>query len=110
MSGKNYNKLDKIFDHNFKIINYFQRNVTRFKILLIVIKNYHNNKLETIEEVIDQIPKSLSSRAHKLNCITEATNNNYFIKDNANSDMRKKYLKPSKLLLDEFELYLQSIF
>ena len=109
MSDKNYNKLDKIFDHNYKLINYFQRDITRFKILIIIIKNYHNNKLQTIEEVIDQIPKSLSSRAHKLNFITEATNNNYFIKENANSDMRKKYLKPSKLLLDEFELYLQSI-
>jgi len=110
LSDKIYNKLDKIFDHNFKIINYFQRNITRFRILIIVIKNYHNNKLQNIEDVIDQIPKSLSSRAHKLNCITEACNNNYFIKETANSDMRKKYLKPSKLLLDEFERYLQSIF
>jgi len=101
--------INKLFNHNFKKISYFQSDITKFKIFLLVIKNYNDNKLQTIEELIDEIPKSISSRAHKLNCITEATKNNYFIKEVSNSDQRKKYLKPSQDLIKEFEEYLKII-
>ena len=102
-------KIEKIFNHNFKIISYFQRDLTKFKILLIVMKNYNDDKLQTIESIIEDIPKSISSRAHKLNSITEATNLNYLIKETSNSDQRKKYLKPSQLLIDEFKKYLDEV-
>ena len=101
--------INKLLNHNFKKISYFQSDITKFKIFLLVIKNYNDNKLQTIEELIDEIPKSISSRAHKLNCITEATKNNYFIKEVSNSDQRKKYLKPSQDLIKEFEEYLKLI-
>ena len=101
--------INKLFNHNFKKISYFQSDITKFKIFLLVIKNYNDNKLQTIEELIDEIPKSISSRAHKLNCITEATKNNYFVKEVSNSDQRKKYLKPSQDLIKEFEEYLKLI-
>jgi len=101
--------INKLFNHNFKKISYFQSDITKFKIFLLVIKNYNDNKLQTIEELVDEIPKSISSRAHKLNCITEATKNNYFIKEVSNSDQRKKYLKPSQDLIKEFEEYLKII-
>jgi len=101
--------INKLFNHNFKKISYFQSDITKFKIFLLVIKNYNENKLQTIEELIDEIPKSISSRAHKLNCITEATKNNYFIKEISKSDQRKKYLKPSQDLIKEFEEYLRLI-
>ena len=102
-------QIEKIFNHKFKIISYFQRDLTKFKILLIVMKNYNDDKLQTIESIIEDIPKSISSRAHKLNSITEATNLNYLIKEASNSDQRKKYLKPSKSLIDEFEKYLNEV-
>ena len=101
--------INKLFNHNFKKISYFQSDITKFKIFLLVIKNYNDNKLQTIEELVDEIPKSISSRAHKLNCITEATKNNYFVKEVSNSDQRKKYLKPSQDLIKEFEEYLKLI-
>jgi hypothetical protein len=102
-------QIEKIFNHKFKIISYFQRDLTKFKILLIVMKNYNEDKLQTIESIIEDIPKSISSRAHKLNSITEATNLNYLIKETSNSDQRKKYLKPSQALKEEFEKYLDTI-
>ena len=102
-------QIEKIFNHKFKIISYFQRDLTKFKILLIVMKNFNEDKLQTIESIIEEIPKSISSRAHKLNSITEATNLNYLIKEISNSDQRKKYLKPSPALKDEFEKYLDEI-
>ena len=102
-------QIEKIFNHKFKIISYFQRDLTKFKILLIVMKNYNDDKLQTIESIVEEIPKSISSRAHKLNSITEATNLNYLIKETSNSDQRKKYLKPSQTLKEEFEKYLDTI-
>ena len=102
-------QIEKIFNHKFKIISYFQRDLTKFKILLIVMKNYNDDKLQTIESIIEDIPKSISSRAHKLNSITEATNLNYLIKETSNSDQRKKYLKPSQALKEEFVKYLDTI-
>ena len=71
------------------------------------IKNHHLNINQTIEELIDELPKSISSRAHKLNCITEATKKNYLIKETSQSDQRKKYLKPSQELLDELNEFLK---
>jgi hypothetical protein len=100
-------QIEKIFNHNFKIISYFQSDITKFRVFLLVIKNYQENINQTIEELIDELPKSISSRAHKLNCITDATKKNYLIKETSKSDQRKKYLKPSQELLEEFDQFLK---
>ncbi|MDA9667396.1 hypothetical protein N9T45_00985 [Candidatus Pelagibacter sp.] len=99
--------IEKLYNHSFKQISYFQNDITKFKIFLLVIKNHQQNISQTIEELIEELPKMISSRAHKLNCITEATKNNYFIKETSNSDQRKKYLKPSQELLDELNQFLK---
>ena len=56
----------------------------------------------------ENLPKDISSRAHQLNCVTDATVKGYLIKEISQSDMRKKYLKPSKKLIIEFEEYLNA--
>ena len=99
--------IEKLYDNSFEQISYFQNDITKFKILLAVMKNYNEDKLQTIEELVDELPKSISSRAHKLNCITDATKKNYFIKETSKSDQRKKYLKPSQELLEEFNQFLK---
>jgi len=78
-----------------------------YKIFLLVIKNYKQNINQTIEELIDELPKNIASRAHKLNCITEASKKNYLVKETSKSDQRKKYLKPSQELLDELNEFLK---
>ena len=87
------------------MISYFQSDITKYKLLLIVIKSYYKNKLHTIEETINLLPENISSRAHKLNCITDATFKNYFEKEVVEPDQRRKYLKPSEKLLEEFVQY-----
>ena len=99
--------IEKLYDHSYKKISYFQTDITKFKIFLLVIKNYYQNKDQTIEELIDELPKDISSRAHKLNCITDATKKNYLIKETSKSDQRKKYLKPSQELLAELSEFLK---
>jgi len=99
--------IEKLYNHSFKQISYFQNDITKFKIFLLVIKNHQQNISQAIEELVDELPKSISSRAHKLNCITEATKKNYLIKETSKSDQRKKYLKPSQELLDELNEFLK---
>ena len=99
--------IEKLYNHSFKQISYFQNDITKFKIFLLVIKNNQLNINQTIEELIDELPKTISSRAHKLNCITDATKKNYLVKETSKSDQRKKYLKPSQELLDELKEFLK---
>ena len=99
--------IEKLYNHSFNKVFYFQNDITKFKILLAVMKNYNQEKLQTIEELIDELPKPISSRAHKLNCITDATKKNYLVKETSKSDQRKKYLKPSQELLEEFNQFLK---
>ena len=102
-----FETIEKLYNHSLSKVFYFQNDITKFKILLAVMKNYNEDKLQTIEELVDELPKSISSRAHKLNCITDATKKNYFIKETSKSDQRKKYLKPSQELLEEFNQFLK---
>ena len=99
--------IEKLYNHSFKQISYFQNDITKFKIFLLVIKNNQLNINQTIEELIDELPKTISSRAHKLNCITDATKKNYLVKETSKSDQRKKYLKPGQELLDELNEFLK---
>ena len=99
--------LESLLDNNLKIINFFQTDLTKYKILLITMRSYYQNENQTIEKIIDILPKDISSRAHQLNCITDATIKGYLIKEISKSDLRKKYLKPSDNLISEFEKYLK---
>ncbi len=110
MNNKNLNKsqlLNNLLNHDLKLINYFQTDLTKSKILLITLKNYYQNENQTIEKIISLLPANISSRAHQLNCITDATAKGYLIKETSKSDLRKKYLKPSIQLVEEFEIFVK---
>lgn len=109
MKKINFNILERLNKHDLNLINYFQSDITKYKLLILIFKNYYEDDFKTIEEIIDLLPKEISSRAHKLNCITNATLKNYLIKESLNSDLRKKYLKPSQKLIEEFEEYMSII-
>jgi|TARA_B110000037_G_scaffold216332_1_gene275182 hypothetical protein len=102
----NFDTIEKLVTHDFALINYFQTDITKYKLLILIFKNYYEDNFKTIEEIVDLLPKEMSSRAHKLNCITDATVKTYLVKESLNSDMRKKYLKPSTKLIEEFEKYM----
>tara|TARA_B100000787_G_C16194629_1_gene299871 strand:+ start:1725 stop:2060 length:336 start_codon:yes stop_codon:yes gene_type:complete len=99
--------LENLLNNNLKLVNFFQTDLTKYKILLITMKSYYQNENQTIEKIIESLPKDISSRAHQLNCITDATIKGYLIKETSQSDLRKKYLRPSGNLISEFEKYLK---
>tara|TARA_B100000780_G_scaffold269857_1_gene229071 strand:+ start:5628 stop:5963 length:336 start_codon:yes stop_codon:yes gene_type:complete len=101
--------LEKLSSHNLKIISYFQGDLTKYKLLLLVIKNYYEKKYPTLEEIIEILPKNISSRAHKINCISDAAAKTYLIKEALNSDQRKKILTPSDELIEEFSEFIKLI-
>ena len=97
--------IEDLLNYNKKIISFFQTDLTKFKILLMTMKSYYQNDNQTIEKIIESLPKDISSRAHQLNCMTDSTAKGYLIKETSQSDLRKKYLKPSEELVIEFEKY-----
>ena len=106
ISGKT-RLIESLLNHDLKLINFFQTDLTKYKILLMAMKSYYQEENQTIEKIIEDLPRDISSRAHQLNCMTDATAKGYLIKEISRSDMRKKYLKPSKDLVAQFELYLK---
>ena len=43
--------IEKLYNHSFRQISYFQNDITKFKIFLSVIKNHQLNINQTIEEL-----------------------------------------------------------
>lgn len=109
MEKKNFNILDELISHDLEIIKYFQSDITKYKLLILVFKNYYDQGFQTIEDIIEKLPRDISSRAHKLSCITDLTVKGYLIKEPLNSDLRKKCLKPSKNLIEEFDKYIKIV-
>ena len=103
---KNIELIERLISHKLKIINFFQTDLTKYKILLMVMMGHYKSQKTTIEKIIEDLPLTISSRAHKLNCITEATARGYLIKELSKTDLRKKNLIPSQDLKEEFEEYL----
>jgi hypothetical protein len=106
-SKKNIELIERLINHNLKIIIFFQTDLTKYKILLTVMMGHYKNQETTIEKIIENLPSTISSRAHKLNCITEASARGYLIKEPSKTDLRKKNLIPSNDLVKEFEEYLK---
>ena len=57
------------------------------------------NQETTIEKIIENLPLTIFSRAHKLNFITEASARSYLIKELSKTYLRKKILNPLNILL-----------
>ena len=76
---------------------------------MVMISHYQKED-QTIEKIIEDLPKNISSRAHQLNCITDGAAKGYLLKEISKADMRKKYLRPSEELVIEFEEYINIFF
>ena len=109
-SKKNIELIERLINHNLKIIIFFQSDLTKYKILLMVMISHYQKEDQTIEKIIEDLPKNISSRAHQLNCITDGAAKGYLLKEISKADMRKKYLRPSEELVIEFEEYINIFF
>ena len=97
------NFLSKLSSSNISSIKYFQVDATRYSILLIIFENYYKNQRISIEEIIELLPKDISSRAHQLGFLKDANFKGYILKETSNSDNRVKYIIPSIGLINDFQ-------
>tara|TARA_B100000787_G_C16151391_1_gene276739 strand:+ start:738 stop:1118 length:381 start_codon:yes stop_codon:yes gene_type:complete len=109
LNSNNWYLLNELSKAESKSINYFLKNSVRWNLLLAVLKNHYDGVNKTIEHTIAKISNKGSSRANNLNLVNDATAKFFFIKEISLSDQRKKYLKPSSGLINDYEIYLKKI-
>ena len=61
----------------------------------------------TVEEIKTRLFKT--SRPKSALMINEACEKGFFFLEKASNDQRKKFIRPSKSFIDEFNLYLQTL-
>jgi len=97
------NFLSKLSLSNITSIKYFQVDATRYSILLIIFENFYKDLHISIEEIIELLPKDISSRAHQLGFLKDANFKGYVLKERSNYDNRVKYIIPSIGLIKDFQ-------
>ena len=109
LSTSSWSLLNELNKAESESINYFLKNSIRWNLLLSVLKNHYEGVNKTIEHTIGEISNEESSRANNLNLVNEATAKYFFLKETSLNDLRKKFLKPSPLLISDYEIYIKKI-
>ena len=75
--------------------------------MLLVMNAYKFKENLTVEEIKTRLFKT--SRPKSALMINEACEKGFFFLEKASNDQRKKFIRPSKSFIDEFNLYLQTL-
>jgi hypothetical protein len=75
--------------------------------MLLVMNAYKYEENLTVEEIKTRLFKT--SRPKSALMINEACEKGFFFLEKASNDQRKKFIRPSKSFIDEFNLYLQTL-
>ena len=75
--------------------------------MLLVMNAYKYKENLTVEEIKTRLFKT--SRPKSALMINEACEKGFFFLEKASNDQRKKFIRPSKSFIDEFNLYLQTL-
>ena len=86
---------------------FFRKSPSHYHMMLLVMTAYFNKKNLSVEELKTKLFKT--SRPKSALIITEACEKSFFYLEKASTDMRKKYIKPSILFIDEFNDYLVTL-
>lgn len=87
-------------------VNFFRnRNLIYLMLWLNTLNSYYLKKDYSIEDFINDVPKELGSRPTIFKCVDLAIQHEYLVKNFSTIDKRKYNLKPSKLTIDEFQLW-----
>jgi transcriptional regulator CtsR len=90
----------------YKTISHFRRTPGGYLIMLKIFENYFNDKDVHVEELIRNIPVSISSRLSLFSLIDIAVKRNILIKTADTTDHRKKLVTPSEIFVKEFRDWL----
>ena len=86
---------------------FFRKSPSHYHMMLLVMNAYKFKEDLTVEEIKTRLFKT--SRPKSALMINEACEKGFFFLEKASNDQRKKFIKPSKSFIDEFNLYLQTL-
>ena len=86
---------------------FFRKSPSHYHMMLLVMNAYKFKEDLTVEEIKTRLFKT--SRPKSALMINEACEKGFFFLVKASNDQRKKFIKPSKSFIDEFNLYLQTL-
>jgi len=94
--------------HSHRSSNYFfRKSPSHYHMMLLVMNAFKYKENLTVEELKTKLFKT--SRPKSALMINEACEKGFFFLEKTSNDQRKKFIKPSKSFIDEFNLYLQTL-
>ena len=86
---------------------FFRKSPSHYHMMLLVMHAYKYEENLTVEELKTKLFKT--SRPKSALMINEACEKGFFFFKKTSNDQRKKFIKPSKSFIDEFNLYLKTL-
>ena len=83
---------------------FFRKSPSHYHMMLLVMDAHKHSENLTVEELKTKLFKT--SRPKSALMITEACEKGFFFLEKTSNDQRKKYIKPTKSFIKEFEDYL----
>ena len=86
---------------------FFRKSPSHYHMMLLVMNAYKYEENLTVEEIKTKLFKT--SRPKSALMINEACEKGFFFLEKASNDQRKKFIKPSKSFIEEFNQYLETL-
>jgi hypothetical protein len=86
---------------------FFRKSPSHYHMMLLVMHAFKYEEHLTVEELKTKLFKT--SRPKSALMINEACEKGFFFLEKASEDQRKKFIRPSKSFIDEFNLYIQTL-
>ena len=86
---------------------FFRKSPSHYHMMLLVMSAYKHNQDISVEELKTKLFKT--SRPKSALIINEACEKGFFYLEKTSKDQRKKFIKPSKSFINEFNDYLDTL-
>ena len=94
--------------HSHSSSNYFfRKSPSHYHMMLLVMNSYKQGEKLSVEELKTKLFKT--SRPKSALMINEACEKGFFFLEKTSNDQRKKFIKPSKSFIEEFNRYLETL-
>ena len=86
---------------------FFRKSPSHYHMMLLVMSAYKLNEKLSVEELKTKLFKT--SRPKSALIINEACEKGFFYLEKASNDQRKKFIRPSKSFIEEFNNYIETL-
>ena len=86
---------------------FFRKSPSHYHMMLLIMAHYKLNKEISVEELKTKLFKT--SRPKSALIINEACEKGFFYLEKTSNDQRKKFIRPSKSFVNEFNDYLNTL-